>query len=50
MESSQNENVMIIRGENESLHECNMETKNFNVNFQTKQSIVEQINVEKNCS
>jgi len=50
MESSQNENVMIINGENESLNECNMETEIFNVNFQTKQSIVEQTNVEKNCS
>jgi hypothetical protein len=31
MESSQNENVMIIDGENE----CNMENENFNVTFQT---------------
>jgi len=48
MESSQNENVMIINGE--SLNECNMEIEIFNVNFQTKQSIVEQTNVEENCS
>jgi hypothetical protein len=34
MESSQNENVMIIDGENEGLNECNMENENFNVNFQ----------------
>jgi hypothetical protein len=47
MESSQNENVMIIDGENEGLSECNMEDEIFNVNFQTKQSTIEQTNVEK---
>jgi hypothetical protein len=50
MDSSQNENVMIIDGENEGLNECNMEDEIYNVNFQIKQSIVEQTNVEKNCS
>jgi hypothetical protein len=51
MESSQNENVMIIDGENKGLNECNMEDHEiFNVNFQIKQSIIEQTNVEKNCS
>jgi hypothetical protein len=50
MESSQNENVMIIDGENKGLNECNMEDEIFNVNFQIKQSIIEQTNVEKNYS
>jgi hypothetical protein len=35
MESSQNENLMIIDGENEGLNECNMEDEIFNVSFQT---------------
>jgi hypothetical protein len=39
MESSQNENVMIIDGANE----CNMKNNFFNVNFQTQQNIIEQI-------
>ncbi len=50
MESSQNENVMIIDGENECLNEYNMEDENFNVNFQIKQSTIEQINVGKKYS
>jgi hypothetical protein len=50
MESSQNENVMIIDGGNEDLNECNIEDEIFYVNFHTKQSIIKQINVEKNCS
>jgi hypothetical protein len=46
MESSQNENVMIIDGENEGLNECNMKNIFFNVNFLTQQNIIEQIDAE----
>jgi hypothetical protein len=47
MESNQNENIMIIDGENEGLNECNMEDEISNVNFQIKQSTIGQINVGK---
>ncbi len=43
MESSQNEDVMIIDGENEGLNECNMEDENFHVSFQTKQTNAKRI-------
>jgi hypothetical protein len=33
MELGQNENVIIIDGENEGLNECNMEDEFFNVRF-----------------
>jgi hypothetical protein len=33
MELSQNENVIIIDGENEGLNECDMEDENFYVRF-----------------
>jgi hypothetical protein len=44
MESSQNENVMIIDGENEiGLNEWNMENEIMNGNLQIKQSITKEI-------
>jgi hypothetical protein len=33
MESSQNENVIIIDGQNEGQNECNMEDENLNFSF-----------------
>jgi hypothetical protein len=50
MELSQNENVIIIDGENEGLNECDMEDENLYVRFWTKQSIQKQTNAKKNCS
>jgi len=41
VESSQNKNVKISDDENEGLNECNMKNEMFDVNFQTKQSIIE---------
>jgi len=37
MDSSQNEHVIIIDGEDEGLNECNVEDEIFNVNFYKEQ-------------
>jgi hypothetical protein len=44
MKSSQNENVMVIDGENEiGLNEWNMENEILNGSFQTKQNTTKEI-------